>query len=247
MVSYIPWVRIPVDSNWVLYSGSQKLKPRCQPAECSSGVLTGEIYVSLCWQNSFPCGRRPGSRLPCWLSARVTFINSCLQTARWPPVSQQQIISFMSGPSCTSNLPNSLLLPARENYFQRDPETRSASLKYYLYFYSQFIWDLVLEKTLDSPLEVKEVHPKGNQPWMFIGRTVTEVEAPILWLHDYDEMTDWKRPWCWERLKIGGEGGDKKMKWLDGITNLLDMNLNKPWEIVEDRRASWGCKELDKT
>ena len=95
MVSYIPWVRIPVDFNWVLYSGSQKLKPRCQPAECSSGVLTGEIYVSLCWQNPFPCGRKPGSPPPCWPSARVTLINRCLQIARWP-----LSLSNRSFPSC---------------------------------------------------------------------------------------------------------------------------------------------------
>ena len=66
-------------------------------------------------------------------------------------------------------------------------------------------WTLVLEKTLESPLackEIKQVNPIGNQPWIFIGRTDAEAEAPTTWCK---ELTHWKRPWCWERLKAGGE------------------------------------------
>ena len=61
----------------------------------------------------------------------------------------------------------------------------------------------------ESPLdckEIKPVHPKGNQPWIFIGRTDAEAEVPILWPPN---ATHWKRPWCWERLKSGGEGDDR--------------------------------------
>ena len=78
-------------------------------------------------------------------------------------------------------------------------------------------WTVVLEKTLESPLDCKEiqpVHPKGDQSWVFIGGT--EAEAPTLqsvysntlstWRK---EPTHWKRPWCWERLKAGGEGDDR--------------------------------------
>jgi len=68
---------------------------------------------------------------------------------------------------------------------------------------------VVLEKTLESPLdckEIKPVSPKGNQPWIFTGRTVAE--ALILWPPD-EEPAHWKRPWCWERLKTKGEGGSK--------------------------------------
>ena len=70
----------------------------------------------------------------------------------------------------------------------------------------------VLEKTLESPLdskEVKPVNPKGNQHWIFIGRTITEAEAPILWLPDAKSQLNGKRPWwCWERLKAkAGAGG----------------------------------------
>ena len=71
-------------------------------------------------------------------------------------------------------------------------------------------WTVVLEKTLESPLdykEIKPVNPKGNQSWIFIGRTDAEAETPMAtW---WEELTHWKRPWCWERLKAGGEGDDR--------------------------------------
>ena len=77
-------------------------------------------------------------------------------------------------------------------------------------------WTVVLEKTLENPLNCKEtkpVNPKGNQSWIFIGRTDAEAETPetpetplATW---YEELTHWKRPWCWERLKAGGEGEDR--------------------------------------
>ena len=72
-------------------------------------------------------------------------------------------------------------------------------------------WTVVL-KTLESPLDCKEirpVNPKGNQSWIFIGRTDAEAEAPILWPPWCEELTPLKRPWCWERLKAGGEGDDR--------------------------------------
>ena len=110
-------------------------------------------------------------------------------------------------------------------------------------------WTVVLEKTLESPLNCKEiqpVNPKGNKSWIFIGRTDTEAETLIMWLqspsavilepkkikpltvsivspsicHEVmgpdamiftlcEELTHWKRPWCWERLKVGGEGDNR--------------------------------------
>ena len=72
---------------------------------------------------------------------------------------------------------------------------------------------VVLEKTLESPLDckdIKPVHPKGNKSWIFIGRTDAEAETPILWPTWCEELTHWKRPWFWERLKAGGEGDDKE-------------------------------------
>ena len=81
-------------------------------------------------------------------------------------------------------------------------------------------WTVVLEKTLESPMEYKEiqpVHPKGNQSWIFVGRTDTEVETPVLtWC---EELTHWKRPRCSERLKVGGEGDDRGWDgWMASLT-----------------------------
>ena len=73
-------------------------------------------------------------------------------------------------------------------------------------------WTVVLEKTLESPLECKEIQPaspKGNQSWIFIGRTDAEAETPNTLSTWCEELTHLKRPWCWERLKVGGEGNDR--------------------------------------
>ena len=69
-------------------------------------------------------------------------------------------------------------------------------------------WTVVLEKTLESPLDCKEIQPvylKGDQSWVFIGRTDAEAETLILWPPDAKSWLIWK-DWCWERLKEGGEG-----------------------------------------
>ena len=80
----------------------------------------------------------------------------------------------------------------------------------------------VLEKTLESHLdckEIKPVNPKGNQPWIFIGRTDTEAEAPIFFATWWEELTHWKRSWCLERLRAGGEGGDRRQDaWMASRT-----------------------------
>ena len=71
-------------------------------------------------------------------------------------------------------------------------------------------WTVVLEKTLESPLDCKEIQPvhrKGHESWVFIGRTDVEAETPILWPPLM--KTHLKRPWCWERLRAVGEGEDR--------------------------------------
>ena len=73
-------------------------------------------------------------------------------------------------------------------------------------------WTVVLEKTLESPLDCKEiqpVHPNGNQYWVFIGRIDVEAETPILGPPDAKNWLVWKRPRCWERLKAGEKGDDR--------------------------------------
>ena len=70
---------------------------------------------------------------------------------------------------------------------------------------------VVLENTLESLLDIKEiepVNPTRNQPWIFIGRTDTEIETPIIWTPKV-KKTHWKRLWCWKILKAGGEGDDR--------------------------------------
>ena len=82
-------------------------------------------------------------------------------------------------------------------------------------------WTVVLEKTLESLLdckEIKQVNPKGNQSWISIERTHAEAETPIFW-PPHAELTHLKRPWCWERLKAGEEGDNRGWDgWMASLT-----------------------------
>ena len=103
-------------------------------------------------------------------------------------------------------------------------------------------WTVVLEKTLESPLDCKEiqpVHPKGTQSWVFVGRTDAKAETPILWPPHAKSWLIGKDSCC-EGLGAGGEGDDRgwqRMRWLDGITDSMDMNFSELRKMVMDREA----------
>ena len=100
------------------------------------------------------------------------------------------------------------------------------------------VLNCVLEKTLESPLdfkEIKPISPKGNQSWIFIGRTDAETESPTLWPHDVktwligkdpDAGKDWKQE----------EKGRQRMRWVDGITYSMDMSLSMLQEMEKDQK-----------
>ena len=89
---------------------------------------------------------------------------------------------------------------------------------------------VVLEKTLQSPLDCKEIKPvnlKGNQPWIFIGRTDAEAEAPILWPPDAKSQLLEKTTML-GKIEGRRRSGWQRRRWLDGITDSMDMSLSKP-------------------
>ena len=114
-------------------------------------------------------------------------------------------------------------------------------------FFYYTIWIVVLDKTLESSLdckEIKPVNPKGNLLWIFIGRTDADAEAPILWWPDVKSQLIGKSPdagkdWRQEEKGMTEDEmvGWQRMRWLDDITDSIDMSLSKFWKVVKDREA----------
>ena len=112
---------------------------------------------------------------------------------------------------------------------------------------------MVLEKTLESPLDCKEiqpVHSEGDQPWVFFGRMMLKLKLQYFG-HLMRRVDSLETTLMLGRIGGKRRRGRQRMRWLDGITDSMEVSLSELWELVMDRGLvccnSWGRKELDTT
>ena len=111
----------------------------------------------------------------------------------------------------------------------------------------------MLEKTLESPLDCKEiqpVHPKGDRSWVFTGRTDVKAETPILWPPDV-RMDSFEKTLMLGKIEGRRRRGRQRMRWLDGITDSIDMSEQIPADGEGQGSLAccspWGQRESDMT
>ena len=95
---------------------------------------------------------------------------------------------------------------------------------------------MILEKTLESPLDCKEIQPKGNQFWVLTGRMILKLKLQYFG-HLMRRADSLEKTLMLRKIKGRRRRGRQRMRWLDGITYLMHMNLSKPQELVMDREA----------
>ena len=100
--------------------------------------------------------------------------------------------------------------------------------------------DLRIPWTAGRSKKIKPINPKGNQSWIFIGRTDAKAETPILWPPD---AKSWfiRKDWCWEKIESRKRGGWQRIRWLDDITDSVDMSLSKLREL-----SKLPCQGMDR-